>query len=142
MKHCSKCGSQIMDEAIICPKCGCIADYQNEFVIVKKNNDAACCQDNSCNSNWIPLIFGILALISSVFLVVYIYAMSSLTWFIRNFGIFTGLYACGLLAIMSSIKELKKGMKINSLLGLIFGCMSLLTNIITMILSYDKYYYI
>lgn len=23
MKYCSKCGNELMDEAIICPKCGC-----------------------------------------------------------------------------------------------------------------------
>lgn len=26
MKYCSKCGHQIMDEAIICPNCGCGVD--------------------------------------------------------------------------------------------------------------------
>ena len=25
MKYCSKCGNQLMDEAIMCPKCGCVA---------------------------------------------------------------------------------------------------------------------
>lgn len=25
MKYCSKCGAEIMDEAVICPKCGCSA---------------------------------------------------------------------------------------------------------------------
>ncbi len=26
MKYCVKCGSQLMDEAVICPKCGCAAN--------------------------------------------------------------------------------------------------------------------
>ena len=23
MKYCSKCGNELLDEAVICPKCGC-----------------------------------------------------------------------------------------------------------------------
>lgn len=26
MKYCSKCGNELLDEAVICPKCGCPAD--------------------------------------------------------------------------------------------------------------------
>ena len=29
MKYCSKCGNQLMDEAVICPKCGCATGYQS-----------------------------------------------------------------------------------------------------------------
>lgn len=25
MKYCSKCGNELLDEAVICPKCGCVA---------------------------------------------------------------------------------------------------------------------
>lgn len=25
MKYCEKCGNQLMDEAVLCPKCGCPA---------------------------------------------------------------------------------------------------------------------
>lgn len=26
MKYCSKCGNQLFDESVVCPKCGCLAD--------------------------------------------------------------------------------------------------------------------
>ncbi len=26
MKYCSKCGKEIMDEAVVCPGCGCLQD--------------------------------------------------------------------------------------------------------------------
>jgi len=26
MKYCAKCGAEIMDEAVVCPKCGCLVD--------------------------------------------------------------------------------------------------------------------
>ncbi|MGM9645732.1 MAG: zinc-ribbon domain-containing protein [Eubacteriales bacterium] len=30
MKFCSKCGKEIMDEAVVCPNCGCpVADQNN-----------------------------------------------------------------------------------------------------------------
>ena len=29
MKYCSKCGNELMDEAVICPKCGCATEYPN-----------------------------------------------------------------------------------------------------------------
>lgn len=28
MKFCTKCGNELMDEAVICPKCGCATGYQ------------------------------------------------------------------------------------------------------------------
>ena len=34
MKYCSKCGSELIDEAIICTSCGCSAEGTNE---IKKN---------------------------------------------------------------------------------------------------------
>ena len=27
MKFCSKCGAELMDEAVMCPKCGCSSEY-------------------------------------------------------------------------------------------------------------------
>lgn len=39
MKYCSKCGNQVLDDAIICPKCGCMVDgklksEKNEMAVV------------------------------------------------------------------------------------------------------------
>lgn len=28
MKYCSKCGNEVLDEAVVCPKCGCSVDYE------------------------------------------------------------------------------------------------------------------
>lgn len=29
MKYCSHCGNEVLDEAVICPKCGCSVNYGN-----------------------------------------------------------------------------------------------------------------
>ena len=28
MKFCSKCGNELLDDAVVCPKCGCATDYE------------------------------------------------------------------------------------------------------------------
>lgn len=35
MKYCKKCGNQLFDEAVICPKCGCPAEKSQ----LEKSND-------------------------------------------------------------------------------------------------------
>lgn len=37
MKFCSHCGNELLDEAVVCPKCGCSVD--NTYNIKKENND-------------------------------------------------------------------------------------------------------
>ncbi len=39
MKYCTKCGQQIDDEAVICPKCGCVTD-EKAFKKSKGENDS------------------------------------------------------------------------------------------------------
>ena len=36
MKYCQKCGSQLFDEAVMCPKCGCPAEKAQ---MEKPNNE-------------------------------------------------------------------------------------------------------
>ena len=43
MKYCSKCGSEILDEAVVCVKCGCAIPktvYQNNTVVEDKADTA------------------------------------------------------------------------------------------------------
>lgn len=32
MKYCAHCGAELLDEAVICPKCGCSTDANSEMV--------------------------------------------------------------------------------------------------------------
>ena len=38
MKYCSHCGNELVDEAIICPKCGCSAGNYNAYNAPAYNN--------------------------------------------------------------------------------------------------------
>ena len=40
MKYCSKCGNELLDEAVICPKCGCMIDGAKNLKIQKINETA------------------------------------------------------------------------------------------------------
>ena len=31
MKYCSKCGNQLLDEAVMCPKCGCPTEVKKSI---------------------------------------------------------------------------------------------------------------
>lgn len=41
MKYCTKCGKEIMDDAVICTGCGCAQDTMPESKIVISANDAS-----------------------------------------------------------------------------------------------------
>ena len=40
MKYCSKCGAELYDEAVICPKCGCAVEEIKKEEETKKNTIA------------------------------------------------------------------------------------------------------
>ena len=41
MKFCSKCGKEIMEEAVICPGCGCAVESEKKQVTVPKKAKTA-----------------------------------------------------------------------------------------------------
>ena len=56
MKYCTKCGNELMDDAVICPKCGCPTELYNK---------------NLNNPTNIPVetnVMAVIALISSFFI--------------------------------------------------------------------------
>ncbi len=38
MKYCSKCGNELFDEAVVCPKCGCSTETSDTDKEVKEHN--------------------------------------------------------------------------------------------------------
>ena len=61
MKFCSKCGNQLFDEAVICPKCGCNANtsFKEKNEMTPKNQAMGT----------IMIIAGIAIILITIFLV-------------------------------------------------------------------------
>ncbi len=41
MKFCEKCGNEILEEAVVCPKCGCSVQKETQVVAVPKSAKTA-----------------------------------------------------------------------------------------------------
>ena len=41
MKYCSKCGNELFDEAVVCPKCGCATEQTAKNTPKKQSNPNA-----------------------------------------------------------------------------------------------------
>ncbi|MBQ9785013.1 MAG: zinc-ribbon domain-containing protein [Clostridia bacterium] len=58
MKYCSKCGKEMMDEAVICPNCGCAAD--NRFDLNQKQDERDEISVGLCILSALIPLFGII----------------------------------------------------------------------------------
>lgn len=59
MKFCAKCGKELMDDAVLCPHCGCAVDGAPAKKVKSESSQSA-------KSGWVPLVFGILGLLHGV----------------------------------------------------------------------------
>lgn len=41
MKYCAKCGNELMNDAVVCPKCGCSADFEKNQSSANQTNGYA-----------------------------------------------------------------------------------------------------
>ena len=61
MKFCTKCGNELFDEAVICPKCGCAAGNVNQGKVKAKSQNGA--KTNKSQALGAALILGGIAVI-------------------------------------------------------------------------------
>lgn len=66
MKYCPKCGSELMDEAIFCPKCGCIAD-QNKYDEINNQNKPKSNLSALRNIAFAFMVVGLVSLLPFIF---------------------------------------------------------------------------
>lgn len=86
MKYCSKCGNEIIDEAVICPKCGCETEYHK--YATNKNKS--------------------LRLIAKIFMLISCIIMSFLYIFVFSSSLYFGLLACNISMTIYYWKQVKK----------------------------------
>lgn len=102
MKYCEKCGAELLDEAVVCPKCGCAVESKKAepAVPAKKPGTAG-------------LVLGIVGAV-----------LAGLSWVI--FGFIFGLAALivGIVGIVQSAKALKLSKNGKSITGLILSILA------------------
>jgi uncharacterized membrane protein YvbJ len=81
MKFCSKCGKEIMDEAVICPNCGCAV------------NDSAAAVTKNAADDQVSVALCVLAALIPLFGIIY--------WPVKHKDTPRKAKACGITAIIS-----------------------------------------
>lgn len=92
MKYCSKCGKELLDEAVLCPGCGCAVNGQKIYMENNQANDGTILLNKlsqRLNTNGIIwLVIGILQILGGIFI----------NWF---------LLIVGVLNIISSVQDMQ-----------------------------------
>src|SRR5690554_1624521 len=110
MKYCSKCGNELVDDAVICTKCGCMVETKRT-VEVKSEKKEVNNSQNSSNANAIfSLIMGI---ISIIFATICIWSFVQV-YFFTLFVLLTSIL--GLYFGIKSRLELGKGMSLAAII--------------------------
>lgn len=125
MKYCSKCGNQLLDEAVICVKCGCVVDGKAE----KTMSSMGQAKQNAVakKGTWIPFVFGLIAILD--ILLFMLLGIDGAHYYLRmspTYSDFAGLRLCGPLAIVSAAFYMRSKRKVFPILGLIFGCIQVI----------------
>lgn len=132
MKYCVKCGAELCDEAVVCPKCGCMVDgrsVEKDFPgKIEEKKIEPTVADNQQTRTWVSMVLGILALI---------YSLSSLIFRVSLGELFNYLVCLSdsiiPVAIIVSIYQLRSPKKAMPIIGLIFGAVAYTMRIIVFI---------
>ena len=129
MKYCVKCGAEMLDEAVICTKCGCLSS-DNRLNIEKKSNRVKYINSKNNYNTLLPFILGCLSLIMSIILWVNVIINSAFILLLATLFNYLGFGCLSIIAIIISVKNIvNEKHNIFNLLGLIFATLSMLSNI-------------
>ena len=101
MKYCSKCGNALMDEAVLCTKCGCLIESSASKAVLEKSAQSATESNNDNTNAVISLIMGIASVIFAIiFICLLAEEYEGIAFFIGNWvllstiiGMYLGLKA-------------------------------------------------
>ena len=142
MKYCDKCGNHLFDEAILCVKCGNVIDEKkfneqlnidkqkidNQIIKNEHKSEKQNVKKKQSQENFVPFIFGLIALVSSIICVVSsVYTLSSY-YFLAEFCYAGGLNFVGWVALGISLTDMvrHKNKSIINILGAVFGALSII----------------
>ena len=134
---CEKCGNELIDEAVVCTKCGCLAK-SNQPTNSKKLKTNEQCEDKSSIKflSWTCLILAIIAIFDAICNCIVFNADLEFFWFIYDFSSLLCLGLCSVLSILLALYTLRKKLELISLIGLILSCISVLIYFILTISFY------
>lgn len=148
MKYCVKCGAELCDEAVVCPKCGCMVDgrlVEKDFpgkIEEKKIEPVVAAEKRS--HTWLSLVLGILAVVFT------------LVRLINNIGFWqerfwnnasNTLYGIGIneaivpITVIISAVQLRSKNKVMPIIGLVLGCLAFMLSIADIIFGIFFIYY-
>lgn len=127
---CEKCGNELLDEAVVCTKCGCLVKNSKQQTknIEQKNKEVDFCNFFS----WASFVLALCAIFSSIFLLIVSINYFSINYysFIYYIYKFTWIFPSSSLCVLLSIYALKKKSSSISLSGLILSVVALLIELV------------
>ena len=151
MKYCVKCGAELCDEAVVCPKCGCMVDGRlvekdfSEKIAEKKAESVVAAEKRS--HTWLSLVLGILAVVFTlVRLINNIGLWQEAYWRFWNNASNT-LYDIGIneaivpITVIISAVQLRSKNKVMPIIGLVLGCLAFMLSIADIIFGIFFIYY-
>lgn len=136
MKFCAKCGKELMDDAVLCPHCGCTVDGAPAKKVKSESSQSA-------KSGWVPLVFGILGLVYGILYLIWSilepFEYLSIITFLFQFLTDLCVGLSGILAIIYAIPLLNKK-NVFGVIGFCFGVISIILIAISTFLYLRTYY--
>ena len=129
MKYCSKCGNELMDEAVLCTKCGCLIEMQQQ---VNQQTNSGVKEKSADNKEfgWASLVVAIIGFVATIIWVAEIDKYYSI---LGSFCLYSGINSCSVIAIvLSSIRLKTKNIAIQ-ISSLVLGCLCLLIILISIL---------
>lgn len=130
--YCPKCGNQVLDEAIICTKCGCLLPGKNIPETNKNSQNKTIYNNNQKTTNSKDLIFNVLFIILSIILISLLCSSKVIIdWYTTKKGEY--------IEIISSPFSCSDARQPLSILALLFLSFCLLIHIISLAVNGNKF---
>lgn len=124
---CEKCGNELIDDAVICTKCGCFIKNNKQRI---KNIEQKNKKEDSCGFfSWTSFILALCTIFSSIIYLIYLVS-SKFIPFIFYIYKFTWIFPSASLCVLLSIYTLRKKYNLISLFGLIISVISLIIDLV------------
>jgi len=131
MKYCSKCGNELMDEAVICTKCGCMIESSTNKVVLEKSAQSVTESSNDNTNAVISLIMGI---VSVIFAFIFIWTLADGYGGIAFIG--NGVLLSTIIGMYLGLKAKLSNKNTMGMIGFILSSAILFVTLVTTVILY------